>query len=218
MREVVFSIYHHDCWCPKASEKFPHMKIELASNAVVHKMKENSGTFSAVWKFFGPSDETKCMLDFVKGIKGCLGAEPIYKSPDVTLAHITMNTDSLALDRIMENKCYITKPLVVEGGLEHWSVLTEYPTAKLLDDLSEVGELQVHKHGACEPKESKYSMTGKQEAALRLAIAKGYYSWPKKVKLEEMADASGVKRVTFQNHLRKAEAKALNRMMDDGMP
>ena len=41
------------------------------------------------------------------------------------------------------------------------------------------------------------------------AMAMGYYTMPKRIKLEEIAARQGVKRSTFEEHLRKAELKIL---------
>lgn len=52
-------------------------------------------------------------------------------------------------------------------------------------------------------------LTGKQKTAVELAVMKGYYDYPRKVKLEELAEMMKVSYSTFQEHLRKAEQKLL---------
>ncbi len=52
-------------------------------------------------------------------------------------------------------------------------------------------------------------VTEKQKEALRLAIKSGYYSFPRKMYLEQLAKTMKVSRITFQEHLRKAESKLL---------
>ncbi len=49
-----------------------------------------------------------------------------------------------------------------------------------------------------------------QKKVLKLALEKGYYNFPRRCKLADIARASGTSIATVQEHLRKAEAKILN--------
>ena len=48
-----------------------------------------------------------------------------------------------------------------------------------------------------------------QKKALELAYQHGYYSYPRKIKLEQLAKIAKVGLSTFQEHLRKAELRLL---------
>jgi predicted DNA binding protein len=50
-------------------------------------------------------------------------------------------------------------------------------------------------------------LTKHQKAAMEIAINKGYYEYPKKITLEELAEIIGVSYSTYQEHLKKAESK-----------
>jgi|ETN02SMinimDraft_4_1059925.scaffolds.fasta_scaffold501587_1 predicted DNA binding protein len=50
-------------------------------------------------------------------------------------------------------------------------------------------------------------ITQKQFEALHTALKHKYYSWPRKVTLEDLAQRSDTTRRAFQENLRKAEAK-----------
>jgi len=52
-------------------------------------------------------------------------------------------------------------------------------------------------------------LTDKQLRALKVALAGGYYEWPRQSSATECADALGVSQPTFSQHLRKAESKLL---------
>ncbi|MBI3334087.1 helix-turn-helix domain-containing protein [Candidatus Pacearchaeota archaeon] len=49
----------------------------------------------------------------------------------------------------------------------------------------------------------------KQRQAFRLALKHGYYRWPREADLGKLAQEAGVSVSTFQEHLRKAEARLL---------
>ena len=52
-------------------------------------------------------------------------------------------------------------------------------------------------------------LTKKQKKALELAVKEGYYAYPRKIGLEELAKKMSISYSTFQAHLRKAEQKIL---------
>jgi predicted DNA binding protein len=52
-------------------------------------------------------------------------------------------------------------------------------------------------------------ITKKQNKALQLAVDNGYYSYPKKVELKELAKMMKISYSTYQAHLKKAEGKLI---------
>ncbi|MBS3072159.1 helix-turn-helix domain-containing protein [Candidatus Pacearchaeota archaeon] len=52
-------------------------------------------------------------------------------------------------------------------------------------------------------------LTKKQKLALEIAINKGYYNYPKGVKMEDLARTMKISYSTFQAHLKKAEGKIM---------
>ena len=52
-------------------------------------------------------------------------------------------------------------------------------------------------------------VTKNQKASMELAINKGYYDYPKKITMEELADLQDISYSTYQEHLKKAESKIL---------
>lgn len=59
---------------------------------------------------------------------------------------------------------------------------------------------------------NEYDLTPKQMQALMVALTQGYYTWPRKMNLNELAAVSGIKRRTIQENLRRAEAKIFRRL------
>jgi hypothetical protein len=56
-------------------------------------------------------------------------------------------------------------------------------------------------------------LTDKQRAVYELAVKKGYYEYPKKITLKELAKLSGISYSTLQQHLSYAEKKVGNFML-----
>jgi len=57
-------------------------------------------------------------------------------------------------------------------------------------------------------------VTKKQKQALQLSIENGYYDYPKKIGLVELAGKMKRSYSTFQAHLKKAEGKLLKYMIE----
>jgi len=60
-------------------------------------------------------------------------------------------------------------------------------------------------------------LTSKQKRAMEIALSHGYYEYPKKITMEELAKIMKISYSTYQAHLKKAEARmmpALHSFMD----
>ena len=57
-------------------------------------------------------------------------------------------------------------------------------------------------------------MTDRQREVLQTAYFSGYFDWPRERTGEEVAASLGITQSTFNNHLRTAERKLLNRLLD----
>lgn len=53
-------------------------------------------------------------------------------------------------------------------------------------------------------------LSPKQKQAYQLALQQGYYEYPRRMSLQKLAELSNVTVATFQEHLRKAEAKIMS--------
>ena len=96
-------------------------------------------------------------------------------------------------------------------------MFAEKPTdiKKLLDELEQIGETKIFSIKNSAVSKQSFGLTPKQRHALVSAISMGYYEWPKKANLEELAAKLGVKRRTLQENLRKAESKLLPKLLDE---
>ncbi len=56
-------------------------------------------------------------------------------------------------------------------------------------------------------------LTDKQKKALQIAVENGYYEYPKKIELKELAKLMGICYSTYQAHLKKAEKKIIPFML-----
>ncbi len=118
--------------------------------------------------------------------------------------------------------CIPVMPVNYRGGLEYCRVLafTKDTLNGAIEGLSKMSKLEIESKSVV-PRESARSavtipvdeflgtLTKKQLAAFIAAMQLGYYGMPKGTTIDEIASKQGMKRSTYEEHLRKAELKIL---------
>ena len=109
---------------------------------------------------------------------------------------------------------YISPVLIDKKGKYHFNIsswerkdvekllklVEKFPAYKLLSLKQEkIGDVSISKISP--------DLTDKQKNAMELAVKNGYYEFPKKITLKELAKIIGVAYSTFQQHLSYAEKK-----------
>lgn len=121
-------------------------------------------------------------------------------------------------------KFFFLKPAYVdEKGFEHWEIACA--ERKELDAIIKLAhvwkktEFKLH-HLKKQKFESVMlfsthpNLTDRQKKALDLAIENGYYGYPRKIKLEKLAQMMKISLSTYQFHLAKAEEKVLPKLKE----
>ena len=112
---------------------------------------------------------------------------------------------------ILKNKCFLFNKVPLVDGWEIWTIAAPKKTAikHAFDDIEKLGEFKL-----LHIKKSTFdgfNLSNKQEKILKLAIDLGYYNWPKKISISELAKKLNLSKVTIAEHLRKAEIKVINK-------
>jgi predicted DNA binding protein len=131
-------------------------------------------------------------------------------------------TDNSTIAMIEWAECIPVMPVNYRGGFEHCRMLafTKETLNGALDALSKVSKVEVENKSVI-PRESARgaitvpvdeflgTLTKKQLEAFIAALQMGYYAMPKSATMDEIAANQGMKRSTYEEHLRKAELKIL---------
>jgi len=115
-------------------------------------------------------------------------------------------------------KIFFIKPVVAdEKGFESWeigswdeNILREFIT-NLQKEHFEIKILKIQNEKVNEiyfPQVMPFLTKG-QKRALEIATKNGYYDFPRKVELKQLAAEAGISLSTFREHLRKAEKKIM---------
>jgi predicted DNA binding protein len=220
IKQVKVSVFHHDCGISEPSERNSEVSIEQASPISTLKKTRKGGIYELLWRVRAPDREA--LERYLKGFK----SHKTTAEMDVLEKH---NSDALLLWRtrpmtstyntILDRHIIHSSSVVAQGGYEVHNVLSTNPNdlKKMLEELSEIGEVKVLRIGdfALGTSDQKFKITKKQQDALGTALAHGYYQWPRKVTIEELALASNVSRRSFHDRLRRAEANVFPLLVKD---
>lgn len=161
----------------------------------------------------GNSENIKKFIDAIKKDKRCI---EFKGNGNVYLSYIRLETDDYHTTNYYTPKIFLLKPIVHKNGKEYW-----YFGAWEKEIVTEMFQI-FKKHFNVEMisiEEKDFTdifiphvmpkMTEKQKEALRLAIKEGYYDYPTKIDLNGLAKILKISRVTYLEHLRKAESKIM---------
>jgi predicted DNA binding protein len=120
-------------------------------------------------------------------------------------------------------RMFFTKPVFVDDeGFEYWEVAS-HDRAVLNAFLNSVKSQKYEYVELLQLRNIKLDsiyfpaiapyLTSKQKDAFELAIKEGYYEIPKRADLRELAKLMKVSTATYQEHLRRAEAKIIPRLV-----
>lgn len=121
--------------------------------------------------------------------------------------------------RLYNRQFFLVKPVYVDKeGYEFWEIASfdKNILIKYISDIKKQKDFQVEIGKIVETKiksvwyeKTMPIMSEKQKRAFELALENGYYKFPRKIDLGGLAKRMKVSTSTFQEHLRKAEAKII---------
>ncbi|MBI5226038.1 helix-turn-helix domain-containing protein [Candidatus Micrarchaeota archaeon] len=135
------------------------------------------------------------------------GNQLFYTAPSIRQFHST----------ILNANVFFIKPQLIRGGTGYWTVaawekkhlMDLFHSIDRLPKTKAIIELLSLKQGNAPvfPSSIRQQLTDKQQEAFELACAEGYYSSPRKISLEELAEKTKLPYTTFKDRLRAAEEK-----------
>ncbi|HIH22568.1 TPA: hypothetical protein HA238_02480 [Candidatus Micrarchaeota archaeon] len=217
MKFCEIGVYHHDCWFTDAISLFPELAVKETSSRVCNTdsgIKVNKASY----KISSPGEAM--LHDFLSRISQggrVLEVKPLSITGNSAIIEVSWKAAKTSYDAVLGSGCSVTSSCYAKDGYETYSLFAENPGGikKLLDELDQIGETKIFSIKNAVDSKSKFGLTPKQRYAIVSAISMGYYEWPKKANLEELAAKLGVKRRTLQENLRKAEGKLLPKLLDE---
>ncbi len=112
-------------------------------------------------------------------------------------------------------------PVIYRGGWEQYRfvALEDARVPALFAELRGLGEVEIVRKRKTKSslvnsmflssEDLLGDLTPRQSKALAAAVEAGYYTVPRKARFQDIADRQGVPRTTYEEHVRKAEAKVI---------
>ncbi|MBN1109913.1 MAG: helix-turn-helix domain-containing protein [Methanomassiliicoccales archaeon] len=118
---------------------------------------------------------------------------------------VALLTKCRACTAILRSDCYLRSAKTKGGGLVEWHVIAtrEGALGQLIKELQQNG-CTIKLLSKKKVDDSSF-VTRRQETAVRAALERGYYDYPRKVSLQEMAKSFGVTASTMGEILQRGE-------------
>jgi len=210
LKSATIGFYHQDCQTSKSSEKFPHVRLDEISPVVYLDKKPGKINYLLIWNVSADKpSEVDEYLSYIKKHNDTAKLTVLEKEGNEALILLRAFMPTSSYEKVLQSGVMPTKKVHVKEGYETYDVIAPDPKniQKLARELSCIGDVKITKVGNYKREISGPILTHKQRDALSVALMNGYYSWPKKTDLQDLAKAAHVSRRSLQERLRRAEAK-----------
>lgn len=196
----------HDDWILEKTVKYNIIARGIPLNSYIQKSKH----FHTGMVFLYGSEKDK--EKFIKSVKKDKRVQKCEVKGNQLFVLIE-GKDSIA--EAFEKSLFFIQPVLMKEGFEYWE-LGSWERKLLIafyDRVTKIAKVEILKLKRESPavfiQHAVPKLTGKQRGALELALESGYYNYPRKLSVQDLAGKAKTPRTTFQEHLRKAEQKMM---------
>ncbi len=179
-----------------------------ASVSVVEQKDLESGLLQSLVEIEAPGADPDTVLEELRRNPDIVEVEGEVSPQGRILATVRVK-DCHACQALAESECFLTDASAMDGGGLVWHILAPKrsavePLMKSLDGgaIAELLSLRSAK--------SRGMLTDRQEEVMSLAYSLGYFEFPKRVSLTQLAERLGVAKSTLSEILHTGEAKVLH--------
>jgi predicted DNA binding protein len=221
---VIFEVeINHLCWFCDLTEKNREASIVSTMSSVLGDNIVN------IIQLTSPTPAKD--IEFIRKHPLVKKVEVLMLNPNKALLRVVSSYEAMTYKILHQTDVMLLEsPVTANGGdseillakshkamdelVSRWKEQKNYNEVKLKKkkyvDQKEVEGISMFKtSGFFDLKSAKELLTEKQLEVFKLACNYGYYTIPKKITMEQMAERSGIAPSTLAEHLRKAETKLL---------
>ncbi len=184
------------------------MEHEAAVNIFEQKPLGN-GLLQSLVEIDAGEGDPQTIVDALKENRDVVDIEAIVPPKGKIVAALQVK-DCKACHTLAESECFLTDAKALEDGGLVWHILAQRRAAveALVKSLQGNGiDVEVV---SIRSAKAAGMLTGRQEEVMSLAYRLGYFEFPKRINLTELADRLGVAKSTLSEILRTGEAKVLH--------
>lgn len=216
LKEIRFTFRHDGCWLLETTQRYPSVTLVVSSiyqveqdihvDMFVHA--PNRGTIDSAFRDWSTDKRIKKI-------------SKLYDGPKGVRFHVSYSAKQSIYPNIIHHTPLSLGAISFAGGIEYYSILGEAEDVQqLLGVLGKDGKVEVQSiKNLTEVPEAKNAdldaqvlggLTDKQVEALIFAHSRGYYNWPRVLSASDLAEMLGLSSAAFLDHLRRAEARAVD--------
>jgi len=217
LRKARIGVRHEHCWGSLSTLNYPDISLKEKGPIRVEKC-EKVVKLSATWDVtFKDREQFKDYLNSLNKYDSIQSIKVISISDDHALLNTEWISKDSSYDLILKNNCLYISPVTQENGYEIYDIIVDnhQKISEIMDKLSKIGGAKIFHISRVTEDDYPFTLTGKQFRALQIAVTHNFYAWPRKVSLDEIASMVGMKRRTFQENLRRAEAKVFPNLINN---
>ena len=200
MEELVLSSAHPHSWLKTAVDRFSGSARILDSKILSPDVVEH------LFEINVSPDTMQPLLEAIRRDKDVMSME-IVKSKSGRIRGSISTGRCTICKEVAASKCFLESVEIGKANAT-WTVLADQAASKeLLDSLEELGipfRLELKRRLS-----DRELLTARQEEVLFMAFERGYFDFPKRIGLRQLARATGVKSSTLTEILRRGQKKVL---------
>lgn len=161
----------------------------------------------------GSPEQSALFVDQMKHDKQVTNLEE-HAGQLVTLTKVAKDKKHISSN--FSHELFLVEPILHQHGYEYWHIASwkREQIVAFYDGSQQIGEVEMLKlkeeklHDIFYPRIVP-SLSVQQKRAFELALERGYYDYPQKIHLEDLAKQMDLSRVSYREHLKKAQGKLL---------
>jgi hypothetical protein len=222
LKKVVVKLWHPGCWSIETTKDHP--EVYLSVDGAFKIGNEIRANFRLVAENY---DAIKGYLADIRSFNHLAKDVLVIGKSDLeAYIHGRFPTESTFYENVFALEFMPTK-IMIHRGHEYWTMLIyDEKLKETFDRLGEMEEIEFEVISISKLKtleedyrdiidEISSKLSAKQKKVLVEAYRSGYFDWPRKMNLNELADKFGIAKSTCLHHIRTAEQKILKRFVEE---
>jgi hypothetical protein len=223
LKRVVLKLWHPGCWSIETTKS--HHDVYLVVAGAFKIGKEIRANFRLV------AESYEALKSYIQDIKSfnrlAKDVFVIGKNDLEAYIHGRFPTESTFYENVFSLE-FMPTNITIHKGNEYWTVLVyEDKLKETLKKLSQLKDVRFEVESISKLKsledetpadiidEISLTLSAKQKRVLVEAYKSGYFEWPRRMNLNELAGRFGIAKSTCLHHIRTAEQKILKRFIEE---